>query len=358
MSDVKYRVAIIGCGRMGQVYAQAYSAYPDTEIVAIAEYDPERRRTVGERFGVSALFPDAERLLHEVVPDVVSVVTPVKYIKEAVVACAQAGVKGVTTEKPIAGVLSDADEMVEVCAEHGVVFGGGNLQRAMPEVQEAARRIHAGEFGDVVGASVHGFGGEVSGGGCQHISVLRLFADAEVEEVIAWGTPEEALAGETDEGLIIHGHFRMSSGLDCTVFGTVTPRRGVEVWTQDALVRWDWAPPEIFRGFDDEGRRVRTDPGYAPYEWSEFGYLTGSLRSFLAAVKGEGEPWITGHDLRQALEVAIAARLSAQRDSAPVTLPLEDRSMALLPRAYRWVGGDQSGRPQSVEEAAGRAERE
>ncbi len=38
MSDVKYRVAIVGCGRMGQVYAQAYSTYPDTEIVAIAEY--------------------------------------------------------------------------------------------------------------------------------------------------------------------------------------------------------------------------------------------------------------------------------------------------------------------------------
>ena len=354
MRDVKYRVAIVGCGRMGQVYAQAYSTYPDTEIVAIAEYNTDRRRAVGERFGVNALYPDAERLLREVVPDVVSVVTPVKYIKEAVVACAEAGVKGVTVEKPIAGVLADADTMVEVCAGRGVVLGGGNLQRAMHEVQDAARRIHAGEFGDLVGASVHGFGGEISGGGCQHISVLRLFADAEVEEVIAWGTPGEALAGETDEGLIVHGCFRMRSGLDCLVFGTETPRRGVDVWTQDTLVRWDWAPPEIFKGFDEEGHRVRIDPGYAPYRWREFGYLTGSLRSFLAAVEGEGEPWITGHDLRQALEVAIAARLSAQRDSAPVRLPLEDRSAALLPRAYRWVGGDRSGRPQRVEEAAGK----
>ncbi|MSO23185.1 MAG: hypothetical protein EXQ58_08035, partial [Acidobacteria bacterium] len=45
----KYRVAIIGCGRMGQYYADVYKALPDTEIVAIAEWNDERRKVVGER---------------------------------------------------------------------------------------------------------------------------------------------------------------------------------------------------------------------------------------------------------------------------------------------------------------------
>jgi predicted dehydrogenase len=354
MSTVKYHVAIIGCGRLGQHYAQAYSTYPDTELVAIADYNPDRRKALGERFGVRALYPDAESLLREVVPDIAAVVTPTKYMKDAVIACAEASVKGVSTDKPIAGVLADADEMVETCAKRGVVFAGGNLQRAMNEVQEATRRIHAGEFGELAGASVHGFGGEISGGGCQHISVLRLFTGAEVDEVITWGTPTEALAGDTDEGLIIHGQFHFTSGIDCAVFGTQTTCRGVDVWSEDTLVRWDWAPPEIFCGCDAKGARVRIDPGYAVYPWSEFGYLTGSIRSFLAAVAGEGEPWITGHDLRQALEVAIAAKHSASLGSVPVRLPLEDRSLGLLPRPYRWLGGDVTGRPQSVEEAAGR----
>jgi hypothetical protein len=34
-----------------------------------------------------------------------------------------------------------------------------------------------------------------------------------------------------------------------------------------------------------------------------------------------------------------------------VTLPLEDRSLTLYPTEYRWLGGDASGRPQSVAEA-------
>jgi len=354
MTQVKHRVAIIGCGRMGQHYAKAYMTYPDTEIVAIAEHNPERRKAVGERFGVTALYPDAYALLSDVVPDIAAVVTPTKYMKEAVIACAQAGVKGVSTDKPIAAVLSDADEMVQACAERGVVFGGGNLQRALPETQQAARRLRAGEFGQLVGASMHGFGGEISGGCCQDISVLRLLADAEVVEVIAWGSPEEALAGETDAGLQLDGLFRLSSGLECPVSGPGTPYRGVDVWSEECMVRWAWGPPQIFQGYDATGARVRIDPQYQPYDWSEFTYLTGSIRSLLAAVETGSKLWISGHDLRQALEVAIASKLSARLGNVPVKLPLQDRSLSLYPAPYRWAGGDATGHSQSVEEAAGR----
>ena len=57
MPAEKHRVAIIGCGRLGQHYAEVYRTLPNTEIVAIAEYNPERRKAVGERFGVDALYP-------------------------------------------------------------------------------------------------------------------------------------------------------------------------------------------------------------------------------------------------------------------------------------------------------------
>ena len=133
-----YRVAIVGCGRMGQHYAEVYQALPDTDVVAIAEYDPERRRAVGERFGVGALFPDAAAMLREVVPDIAAVVLPGKYIKDAVVACAEAGVRGVSTDKPIGACLADVDAMVEVCRERGVVFAGGNLHFGVREHAMAA----------------------------------------------------------------------------------------------------------------------------------------------------------------------------------------------------------------------------
>lgn len=349
----KYRVAIIGCGRMGQDYAIAYSSFPDTEIVAIAEYNPERRRAVGERFGVRALYSDVSSLLREVVPDIAAVATPTKYMKEAVIACAQAGVKGVSTEKPIAAVLADADAMVNICAARGVVLAGGRLHRAMHQVQEVAQRINKRELGPWIGASVHGFGGEISGAGCQQVSVLRLFTGAEIDEVIAWGSPFECLNQESDDGLVFNGRFHLSSGLDCPVFGTNTPHGGVDVWSKNELIRWNWAPPEIFQGYDSTGGRMPINPMYGSVPWSEFGYLGSSIRSLLNAVETGSTPWVSGHDLRQALEVAIATKLSAQRGNVPVRLPLEDRSLRLYPRAHRWFGGDAIGDPQSIGEASG-----
>jgi len=353
VGEIKHRVAIIGCGRLGQQYATAYTTFPDTAIVAIAEYDEERRKAVGGRFGVKALYSDAHTMLNDIVPDIGVVVTPTKYMKEAVIACAEAGVKGVSTDKPMAATLSDADEMVEACESRGIVFAGGNLMRARHELQEATGRLRAGEYGGLIGAAVHGFRGQISGGCCQNISILRLLTDAEVDEVMAWGEPSEALNQDNDVGLAINGWFHLSSGLECRVFGMeATNHIMVSVWTEDTLIKASYKPPEIYRGYDEQGARVRIDAHFRSYEWSQFQYLTGSIRSFLAAVETGSRPWISGHDLRQALEVAIASRLSAQLGAVPVKLPLLDRSLTLYPSPPRWLGYDAMDDPQTPEQAA------
>ena len=347
-------VAVIGCGRLGQHYAAVYATRPDTTLVAIAEANAERRRVVAERFGVTRLFADARSLFADVVPDVAAVVLPVLSIRDAVLAAVAAGVRGVTTDKPIAAVLADADAMVEACRGAGVVFGGGNLQRARADLQEAARWLHAGELGRITGAAVHRWGGgEISGGGCQHVSVLRLLMGTEVAEVLAWGKPEHKLADDEDEeGLIINARFTMSDGMAVPVFGDETPRKGVDVWTEQALVRWEWDATTVYAGRDAAGRRLPLDRPFTPVAYPRFSYLGTSIASFLDAVRTGSELWISGHDLRQALEVAIAAKRSAAAGSVPIALPLADRTLALRPRPYRWLGGDVTGREQSATQAA------
>jgi len=353
MNTPTHRVAIIGCGRQGQCYAEAYSTYPDTSIVALVEPHAERRHAVAKRFGIDAHFADVSAMLAQVVPDVAAIVTPVRYTKEAVIACAEAGVKGISVEKPIGGVLADVDAMIDACTTNGVVFSGGCLQSAMHEVQEVATRLRRGDYGAITAASVHGFCGEIVGGGCQHIGVLRLLTGAEVDRVTAWATPDEAVDDDIDGRLSIHGMWRLTSGIDSSVFGRIDDLSSVEVWNESVLIRWSWGPPEIYVGHDAKGRRQRIDPDYAAYEYNTFGYMTGSIRSLLRAIETGEPPWITGADLRCALEVAIASRESARLGHAEIRLPLQDRSLHLYPSPYRWGGGDVSGRPQSLEEASG-----
>lgn len=356
MSSQRHGVAVVGCGSMGQAYIRAYDTYPDTELIALAEHNPDRRRAVGEHFGVGAVYPDVEALLRDHTPDIVAIITPSKYYKEAVVACAEAGVKGLSTDKPIAAKLADADAMVDVCERHGVVYAGGNLMRARDDLHHVATRLHAGEFGDVVGASLRCWGAmEISGGGCQQVSVLRLLLDAEVEEVITWGEPEDLVAGSArDEGQKFHGRLRMANGIEVPLYWTEELACDVDVWTKTARIVARNGEPAIYQGFDDRGNRTPVEQEYPPFDWSEFGYLTGSIRSLIAAVEAVASGTspaaathslrISGHDLRQALEVAIAAKVSAQRGSVPITLPLRDRSLALYPTAYRWLGGDATDR--------------
>jgi predicted dehydrogenase len=252
----------------------------------------------------SSWYATVESMCAAELPDIVSVVTPAKYMKAAVVTASKSpGIKAVQVDKPFGGPLADADAMVDACTAAGVLFAGGNLQRAMGEVQHAAARLRSGEWGSVVGASVHGWQGEILGGGCQHIAVLRLLTQAEVSSVVAWFDPVDGLTMEYDGEMVAvdndesdpenggvalraNAMLTLSTGVPCAVFGADTPCRGVDVWTdQDVLVRWDWAPPVVFQGIDvTTGRRVPLAIDYPEKEFAEFDYLADSIRSMLRTI--------------------------------------------------------------------------
>ena len=55
------------------------------------------------------------------------------------------------------------------------------------------------------------------------------------------------------------------------------------------------------------------------------------------------EPLSSGHDYRQALELAIALKISAAEGHRRVHLPLENRAVRAYPHLYRLNGGDKAG---------------
>ena len=156
-----YRAGAIGRtgkGNYGHNLDMAYQGLPDVQFVAVADPDPEGLRAAGERTGAQQLYPDYREMLAKEALDLVSVSPrwPDCHL-EMVTACAEAGVKGILCEKPMAQTLEQADAMIDVCERNGVRLAVA-YRRANPYDQNAKRLLDDGVIGQVQVIRGHGKG--------------------------------------------------------------------------------------------------------------------------------------------------------------------------------------------------------
>lgn len=158
-----YRVAIIGTGRprgqegatgaaMSYRHARGYLASERAEIVALADIRPENAAAFREEHGIpqAQIFTDYKEMLREVKPDVVSVCTWPHLHAEMVIASAEAGVRAVHCEKPMAPTFGEAKRMYLACLERGVQLTFNHQRRFEPKFRTVRRLIREGAVGQVV----------------------------------------------------------------------------------------------------------------------------------------------------------------------------------------------------------------
>ena len=339
-----YRVGMIGVGRMGSNHARAYVVNPKTELVAAADSDPENLELFQRRFGVN-VYSDYHEMLAEEGLDIAGPVLPVSVNPQAVIDCAEAGVGAIFSEKPIASTLADADRMVETCRARGIPFACGDAWRNLPQFWQFREMVDSGEVGEVRVINVYHPHNEILGGGCQSLGVTRLMAgDADVEWVTGWvsGDPWD----EEDQGM--GGVIRFANGILAHVHMDPVGRRGIEVLTEKGVFLSDWLQFSYQEAVDDGDDRELPereglfesagtwDLGYDDEGWREVGFrLRSSVAAIVEALETGREPRTSGDNMRKGLEIGIALRESHRQGHAPVRLPLEDRSMKIVPHAGR-----------------------
>lgn len=150
----KFRVGIIGCGRISVVYRQAFREIEDLVQVCFAvDKQLDRAQAFAAQFEGCKASDRLEDLLEEHL-DAVHICTPHFLHKQHAVACLEAGCH-VLTEKPIALSAEDAEEMIQTAKrcqrQLGVIF----QNRYIEGVQELKRLIENGTFGELQGAWSH-----------------------------------------------------------------------------------------------------------------------------------------------------------------------------------------------------------
>ena len=266
--------------------------------------------------------------------------------------------------------------MVEECRSRAIPFACGDAWRNLPQFWKAREMIDSGELGTVVSINVHHPTTEISGGGCQSLSVMRLFAgDAEIDWVVGW-TADDPFS-DADQGMC--GIVRFSNGIDGYYRSQRASKSGIEVVTTKAVFYSDWT------GFHLS--KVRDGADVARARWSDFEEVEGlfpatqgwggsfeknwthmstrqkeSVQSIVDALEKGIEPRCNGDNMRNVLELGIAFRESHRRrprphsdasrrpeseDHAP-RLALAEQKAALRQRALRSrdrLGQTPMGRP-------------
>ena len=122
------RVGVVGVGHLSQHHARILSVIEGVTLVGVADARPEQARMVAERTGTRA-FDDWQTLIAEV--DAVSVAVPTFLHREVAGAFLDRGIHTMV-EKPLAGSLADAEALVTLALQRGVVLQVGHIERFNP----------------------------------------------------------------------------------------------------------------------------------------------------------------------------------------------------------------------------------
>lgn len=137
-----FKVCIISCGMIANsAHIPAYRAFPDEfEIVAVCDINEAAARDTACRHGIGHYYTDAQKMLEEQHPDVVSVCTPNCYHKSYTLMALRAGAN-VLCEKPLAFSQADAEEMFNLAKAQGKLLMACQSMRFTPDRLAAKQYI-------------------------------------------------------------------------------------------------------------------------------------------------------------------------------------------------------------------------
>lgn len=341
----RFRVAVVGCGRISNYHFEAIQANPGLEIAAVCDVDAERARVASEKLKVPG-FVSLSRLLAETDCDVVSLCTPSGLHAQQGVQVARAG-RHVLSEKPMAVTLRQADELLSACDAAGVHLFVVKQNRLNPAVQLLKRAVESGRFGRIYMANATvrwqrpqeyydaerwrgtwEFDGGAFMNQASHYVDLVQWIVGPVESVMA-KTATQARRIETEDSGVAILKFR-SGALGVIEVNVLTYPRNFE---GSLTVMGERGTAKIggtsvnkiehwsFADYDDSDKLVETGAiNTNPNSVYGFGH-TGYYGNVLAVLAGQASPDTDGRAGRKSLELLLGIYESAKH-GVEIPLPL------------------------------------
>ena len=143
----RLRVAVIGVGNMGGTHARACSEIPQCKLVAVSDVSIERAKAVAERYNCKWYTSHKEMFKKEKL-DMAIIAVPTSLHKNISLDALDHGLH-ILVEKPIAGTIKDAIEIINKSKEKSLKLAVGHIERFNPAVISLKKLIDDGDLGEV-----------------------------------------------------------------------------------------------------------------------------------------------------------------------------------------------------------------
>ena len=221
------KAAIIGLGKMGMSHAAILGGLPNVELVAACDMD-SLLQSAFKKLTKIQMFTDYKKMIEEVKPDCVYVVTPTKLHYEMVMFALEHGCH-VFCEKPFALTAEEGEKMVALAKAKGLVNQVGYHNRYIGTFNEMKRLLDEGVIGKPFYFMGEAYGPVVlkpkggtwrsdkkNGGGCiedyaAHVLNLINYVTGSTLVDCAGTLMPSIFSGEVDDA--VYGSLKLANGL-------------------------------------------------------------------------------------------------------------------------------------------------
>jgi UDP-N-acetyl-2-amino-2-deoxyglucuronate dehydrogenase len=314
-------LCIVGCGRFAMLHARAARRLRPRVALSFASREASRAEVCRRRFGGTAAFGSYEAAARDPRVHALVVCTPHHLHLEHVRLAARHG-KAVLLEKPIARTVVEADELLRVAREAGIVLLVGENFHFMPAFAAARALLRQGLIGRVrqVLVAARGYrrptgwrrrreetgGGLLIDGGVHWVHLLRDWGGA-IATVSALAPPRLFPEVEGEDTVFLLARFE-SGAVGLLANSLAAPR----------LPRWQWSwvsGDGGSLGVDSLGRtlwlRARGESRFRIFLRDRRG-LAAQLTEFVAALREGRPPLLPPESTREDLAVVRAAYRSLE----------------------------------------------
>ena len=346
-----YKIGIIGTGRIAWQFdesmrvhpssiAGAFSRLPNTKLITAASRGTDRLEAFGKKYGVRALYNDYQKMLKEQDLDIVVVTTHPPLHPEQVVTAAEAGVRGIFCEKPMALSLRECDLMLDACEKNRVKMLV-NCTRRWDARYEAARRIvESKALGDLIHISAKWSGckplpeweakteGPMLHDAVHLFDLMRFFA-GEIEWVTGTARKRKRINFPVED--CTTAIFQFKGGADAVVAVdelTEYAEADIELQFEKGMIRLgveDGMWKSRMSDFEQPWWYELEKTQFPPLPWTDAPLLV-ACRDMLECLETPSRrPKCDGHDGRAAIEIIMGVYDSARLDNKKVNFPVQNK---------------------------------